>query len=419
MSVTESPRSRATAMPWPGLVALAAAVFLSITIELLPTGLLPEMGAGLAVPAALIGLTVSVFAFTVVLTSTTLVAATSRMPRRGLLVAVLVVLGVSTALSALATEYWMLIAARVLGGLAHGVFWSIVAATASRLVPERLIGRAVAVVLGGGTLAMILGVPASTILGQALGWRAAFAIVGGLTLLGALAVRLALPRAEAGAAPTAARYRPGDPGFASVLLLCVVTAVTMLGQYAVTTYVAPLVTDLIGLPAGAVGPLLFLSGVAGAVGLVAAGSPLARNATAAMLTALGVAAVALAVLGLAITPVVSVAAFAVWGLAFGAIPPLLQTRLLRTAPPTHRDAASALYTTAFNTGIGGGALVGSIVFGAFGVAALPWGYAAVLVVAAVLVAVGARSGRRGSPIGDATPPAQPAGTSTPTRPSTT
>ncbi|MRG61078.1 MFS transporter [Agromyces sp. CFH 90414] len=399
MSITEPRRERATEMPWAALIALASAVFLSITIELLPTGLLPEMGEGLAVPEALIGLTVSVFAFTVVLTSTTLVAATSRIPRRGLIVTVLVVLGVSTALSALAMEYWMLIAARVFGGLAHGVFWAIVAATASRLVPERHIGRAIAVVLGGGTLAMIAGVPATTVLGQAFGWRVAFGAVAALTLAGAVAVRLLLPRAEPGAEPTIARYRPRDPGFATVVLLCVVTAVTMLGQYAVTTYVAPLVTDVIGLPASAVGPLLFVSGLAGAAGLIAAGSPIARNATAAMRTALLVAAGALTVIGLAISPVVSVVAFAVWGLAFGAIPPLLQTRLLRTAPAAYRDAASALYTTAFNVGIGGGALVGSVVFGTLGVAALPWGYAVVLVVAALLVVLGAtRAAARPRPL---------------------
>jgi len=389
MSVTEPVRERtAPALPWPGLIALAAAVFLSITTELLPTGLLPEMSEGFAVPESLIGVTVAVFAFTVVLTSTSLVAVTSRVPRRTLLVAVLVILGCSTALAALVTEYWMLIVARIVGGLAHGVFWAVVAASAARLVPAPQIGRAVAIVLGGGTLALVAGVPAATVLGQALGWRAAFGAVAALTLLGAAIIRLSLPADHAGATPTAARYRVRDGGFRQVVLVCAVTAVTMLGQYAVYTYVAPLITDLIGLDDGAVGPLLFVYGAAGAVGLAVAGSPLARHVTRAMIWSMSLAAIALGVLALDLAAGVSIAAFAVWGLAFGAIPPLLQTRLLQTAPPSHRDAASALYTTAFNAGIGGGALVGSILFGALGVVALPWLYAAVLVVAAVVVAVG-------------------------------
>jgi predicted MFS family arabinose efflux permease len=398
MSITEPVRERETsALPWPGLMALAISVFLSITIETLPTGLLPQMGEGLGVPEELIGLTVSVFAFAVVLTSTPLVAVTSRVPRRTLLVTVLIVLGVSTGLSALAPDYWTLVVARVLGGVAHGVFWALVAASAARLVPDRLIGRAVAIVLGGGTLALVAGAPATTMLGQALGWRAAFGIVAALTIAGAIVVRFAMPADHAGASPAAARFRRGDAGFGQVLLVCVVTAVTMLGQYAVYTYVAPLVTDLIGFDTGAVGPLLFVYGAAGAAGLVVAGSPIGRRPNAAMAWSMVTAAVALSLIAVNLSPWLSVVALAVWGLAFGVIPPLLQTSLLHAAPAGHRDAASALYTTAFNLGIGGGALVGSVLFGLLGIAALPWMYAAVLVVAAVVVTIGARRARTGSP----------------------
>ena len=78
-----------------------------------------------------------------------------------------------------------------------------------------------------------------------------------------------------------------------------------------------------------------------------------------------------------------------WGFAFGAIPPLLQTRLLQAADPAKRDAASALYTTAFNIGIGGGALVGGVLFDAFGVEVLPAAFAILLLIAGTVVAVSA------------------------------
>ncbi|QEO15265.1 MFS transporter [Agromyces intestinalis] len=424
MSVTESARAgQRTTMPWPALLTLAAAVFLSITLELLPTGLLPEMAAGLGVGESAIGLTVSVFALTVVLTSAPLVALTARVPRRLLLVIVLTVLAVSTIATALAPTYWLLVAVRFAGGLAHGVFWSIVAAEASRLVPDRLIARAVAIVIGGGTLAIVLGVPGATVLGQAFGWRVAFAVVGGLTLAGALAVRVALPkRAGSGAAaadvsqrgdradastapststdataataphPTAARFRRNDPALGAVLVVCAVTALTMLGQYAVFTYIAPILTDLIGVGASAVGPLLFVYGAAGAVGLVISGSPLARRATAALLVSMAVIAVALAAIALVPTQAAGIAALAAWGLAFGALPALLQVRLLRAAPASHRDAASALYTTGFNAGIGGGALIGAVVFDRVGVGALPWVYVVLLVAAAMVLVIGRRLG---------------------------
>jgi len=385
MSHTTTARSRAPRLPWPGLLTLAAGVFLSITIEMLPTGLLPEMSDGLGVAEPFIGLLMSVFAFTVVITSTPLTALTTRMPRHGLLVIVLVVLGITTLASAFVPEYWMLVAVRIVGGVAHGLFWAIVAAYASRLVPEGQIGRAVSVTLGGGTLALVAGVPATTVLGQAIGWRPVFAIVAGLTLVGALAVWRFLPKVATEAGATAARFRRGDVALGPVLLVCGVTAATMLGQYAVFTYVAPLVTDVVGLQAGAVGPLLLVYGVTGALGLVLAGSPLARRADRAMLVAMGTAVVALVVLGIAPGVVPSIIAFAVWGLAFGAIPPLLQTRLLQATPARQRDAASALYTTAFNVGIGGGALVGAVLFERVGVQSLPFVYAAVLVVVALVL----------------------------------
>ena len=404
MSVTESvrtrapQRSRAPRLPWPGLVVLAAGVFLSITIEMLPTGLLPEMSRGLGVAEPLIGLLVSVFAFTVVITSTPLTALTSRMPRHGLLVAVLAVLGVTTLASAFVPEYWMLVGLRIVGGVAHGLFWALVAAYAARLVPERQIGRAVSVTLGGGTLALVAGVPATTVLGQLFGWRPVFAAVAVLTLLGALAVWRFLPQVAPDSVATASRFRRGDVALGPVLLVCAVTAATMLGQYAVFTYVAPLITDVVGLDAASVGPLLFVYGVAGAAGLAIAGSPLARRPVRTMVGAMALAAVALVVLGTAPGAWPSVIAFTVWGVSFGAIPPLLQTRLLQAAPAGHRDAASALYTTAFNIGIGGGALVGAVVFDHLGVQVLPFVYAAVLVAVAVVLsreAVG--SARRRQP----------------------
>ena len=419
MSVTESVRSRtpertrAPRLPWPGLSMLAAGVFMSITIEMLPTGLLPEMSVGLGVAEPLIGLLVSVFAFAVVVTSTPLTALTSRMPRHGLLVIVLAVLGLTTLASAFVPEYWMLVAVRLIGGVAHGLFWAIVAAYAARLVPDHMIGRAISVTLGGGTLALVAGVPATTVIGQALGWRPVFGIVAALTLLAAVAVWRFLPQVgtDAAAAPTAARFRHGDVALGPVLLVCTITALTMLGQYAVFTYVAPLITEVVGLDAGAVGPLLFVYGVAGAAGLAVAGSRLAFEPVRAMAGAMALGAVALIVLGFAPGVWPSLIAFAVWGLSFGAIPPLLQTRLLQASPASHRDAASALYTTAFNVGIGGGALAGAVLYEWVGVQSLPFVYAAVLVALTMVlvreVVSGSRRMRQVSTAASATGPVRP------------
>jgi DHA1 family inner membrane transport protein len=420
MSITERPRAVAatTTLPWRALVVLASAVFLSITIEMLPTGLLPEMSADLGVGEPLVGLLVSVFAFTVVVTSTPLTAMTRRMPRRTLLTAVLVLLAVSTALSAVVPEYWMLVGVRIVGGVAHGLFWALVGAYPARIVPDAQLGRAVSVVLGGGTIALIAGVPLAPALGQAVGWRAAFGVVAVLTLLGALVMRWVLPKDDATAAraglagpddrtarsapgavaasvsPDAERSRAADAGTTAVLVVCLVTAVVMIGQYAALTYIAPILTDVVGAPSSAVAPLLFASGIAGAAGLAVAGTRFARNGVRALVVALAAIAIALVVMTSVPALWPAIIAYLAWGFAFGAIPPLLQTRLLQAAAPDRRDAASALYTTAFNIGIGGGALVGGLLFGAFGVASIPIAFVLMAVLAIVIVTASAvRSGR--------------------------
>ncbi|GLI28078.1 MFS transporter [Agromyces rhizosphaerae] len=394
MTATESVsvRARSRAFPWTPLAVLGAAVFLSVTGEMLPAGLLPEMSADLRVAEPAIGLLVTVFAFTVVATSAPLTALTQWMPRRRLLVIALSVLAVAQLLTAVSPDYAWIVGSRVVGGLAHGVFWALVAAYAARLVPRELVGRAVAVVLGGGTLALVLGVPLATTLGQAAGWRTAFLLLGVLTAVGALLVRAVLPFAQGTAekahdeadAP-AARPVLRDATVPAVVAVCVVTALTMTGQYALYTYVAPLLTDVVGVRSGTVGPLLFVYGIAGAVGLVLAGSVLGRRPTAGLVVAMSAAAAAVVGIVLAQgSTVLALAAFALWGVAFGAVPPLLQTRLLQSASPRIRDVASALYTTAFNVGIGGGAMVGALLYGGFGVVALPFAFAIVL-----LAAVGA------------------------------
>lgn len=402
MPITSSSRAVATptsSMPWKPLVALAAAVFLSITIEMIPMGLLPEMSADLGVGEPLVGLLVSVFAFAVVVTSAPLTALTQRMPRRTLLTAVLVLLALTSIASALVPEYWMLVAVRVVGGVAHGVFWALVGAYPARLVAHGQLGRAISTVLGGGTIALIAGVPISTALGQAIGWRPVFALVGVLTLVGALVVRAVLPTDAA--APAALRPATGSTaairvaaggGMKAVLAVCVVTAVVMIGQYAALTYVAPILTDVVGASPEAVAPLLFASGLAGAAGLIVAGSRVARNSVRALVVAMTAIAVALVVMAAEPGLWPAIIAYTAWGFAFGAVPPLLQTRLLQAAPPERRDAASALYTTAFNVGIGGGALLGGVLFGAFGVAAVPLAYALLLVAASVIVVVSATRG---------------------------
>lgn len=400
-ATSTTPARVAPKFPWTGLIALAAATFLSVTSEMIPTGLLPDMSASLGVSEAQIGLLVTVFAFTVVVTSTPLTALTRRWPRHGLLIGILVVLGVSNGLTAIAPSYEFVVGSRILGGVAHGMFWSIVGAYAGHLVPKEQIGRAVSITLGGGTLAFVLGVPLGTFAGHVFGWRLSFGLLAVLMAIGAVVIWKFLPavrREEDGAGArrrdrSAPRVR--DRSIPAVVMVCLIAAVTMIGHYAFYTFVVPFLTGPMGVPAGNIGALLFVYGIAGAGGLLLAGSVLGPRPQFGLIVTLLVAGASVA--GLAVVaaqPVAALVAFLLWGLAFGALPPLLQTRLLHTSSPAFRDTASALYTTSFNIGIGGGALVGSLIFDAGGLMVLPWCYVGLLLVSVVLVLVVGRLERR-------------------------
>jgi DHA1 family inner membrane transport protein len=388
------PVSAPAARPFPylGLCMLAVAIFLNVTIEMIPTGLLPLMSADLGVSEALVGLLVTVFAFTVVVTSAPLVALTRRLPRHALVVGVLAVFAVSCLLTAVAPTYELVVASRVFGGLAHGVFWAVVGAYSSYLVPREQLGRAVAITLGGGSLAFVLGVPLGTALGQWLGWRAAFAALAALVAVGTLLVWRFLPRVDHLAATDApdAGAKGGGRGqsVGGVVLLCAITGVVMIGQYTFYTYVAPYFSREAGLGEAAVSPLLFGYGIAGAAGLAIVGAYLGRWPRVGLVVSLAATILAVSFLAaLPRVPVVAVSAFALWGLALGGLPALLQTRLLHVAPARLRDTASAFFTTAFNIGIGGGALVGAIVLETLGLRAIPVVYLGILVLALAVVLV--------------------------------
>lgn len=373
-AVPSSPSADAR-FPWIGLLTLAGAIFVSVTSEFLPTGLLPDMAADLDVSLSTAGLLVTVFAATVVIATTPLAAITRSVDRKFLVVLVLFVIALANVLAAVAPTYELLVGARILCGLAHGLFWAVVAAYSAHLVPPHQLGRAVAVTAAGGSAAFVLGVPVGTALGHALSWRAAFGVIAAVVAVLAIVVMRFLPAVEhrvplaTGEIPVPARR---DRSFPSVLLLCGVILVMITGQNTFYTYITPWLVDVAGFSSDTVAFLLFLFGGAGAVGLIVAGFTSDRFPRRSFAVAVVAIMITIAVLAaVSGNAVVVVVAFVVWGVAFGGMPAMLQTRMLHTASARIRDLAAALQTTAFNVGIGGGALLGGVVLDRTGLASLP------------------------------------------------
>ncbi|MBG6237541.1 putative MFS family arabinose efflux permease [Mycetocola sp. CAN_C7] len=372
-STTETTDTRP--FPWIGLLTLAGAIFVSVTSEFLPTGLLPDMAKELDVSLSTAGLLVTVFAGTVVVATTPLAALTRKYSRKGLVVVVLGVIALANVLAAIAPTYEILVGARVLGGLAHGLFWAVVAAYSAHLVPRHQLGKAVAITAGGGSAAFVLGVPVGTALGHALGWRTAFLIIAVIVVILALLVVKYLPAVNHHVTLKTGEiaiplYK--DRSITGVVLLCVVIIILITGQNTFYTYIAPWLVEVAGFPDTSVAFLLFLFGGAGVVGLVLAGYASDRFpkrgfalAIVSVIVAVGVLAVGSA------NSIVVVIAIVVWGVAFGGVPAMLQTRMLHTASFRTRDLAAALQTTAFNVGIGGGALLGGLLLDRNGLPSLP------------------------------------------------
>lgn len=389
--------------PWVGLVTLAVAIFFLVTSEFLPTGLLSAMATDLAVTESQIGLLITIFAGTVVVTAAPLAALTRHYSRKGLLLAVLGVFALANVLAAIAPSYELLVGARVLGGLAHGLFWAVAGAYASYLVPRHQLARAVAVTSAGGTTAFVLGVPLGTALGLALGWRAAFGVVAATMVVIVLLVIRFLPAVEhrvplaTGEIRIPARHDPTMPG---VLFICLLVVIIVTGHNVFYTYVAPFVLQTAGFEPEALSILLFLYGGAGAIGLVLAGIVGNRYPRGGLYGMLATVILAVSVLALfAGVPLVVVVAFVVWGAAFGGIPTVLQIRLLQVASPNVRDVGAALLTTSFNIGIGGGAAIGALLFARTGTTWLPWVEAGSIALGIVaLLIMEARRRARGVPL---------------------
>ncbi len=375
-------------LPWFPLSLLSAGIFVAVTSEFLPIGLLPQLTAELGITEPQVGMLITVFAATVVVATAPLTQFTQRVPRKRLLIVLLVVFAVANLLAAVAPSYAVLLVARVIGGAAHGVFWAVVTPYAARLVaPERL-ASAVAIATAGGTVASVAGLPLGTLLGAAVGWRVSFAVIAGLVVVIAALIIAVLPPVEhrVADAPRRARFSAlRDATFVPVMVLCATVVLVTLGHATFYTYIAAWVIDVAGFGEADVAGVLLLFGAAGAIGVAVAGVLGDRYPRALLPVLLSGVIMSVAGVGLASGSAVAVVVLlTLWSAFLGGVPVIFQARLLQTASLDLRDIAAAWITVSFNIGIGGGALLGGIVIGAWSVAALPIVTVACLLAALVL-----------------------------------
>lgn len=167
------------------LWALTLSAFAIGTTEFVIVGLIPTIAASLGVSVPSAGLLVSLYALGVAIGAPVLTALTGKLPRKHLLLGLMVLFTLGNLVAWMAPNYEALMAARVLTGLAHGVFFSIGSTIATSLVPKEKAASAIALMFTGLTVALVTGVPLGTFIGQHFGWQATFLAV---SLLGVIAV---------------------------------------------------------------------------------------------------------------------------------------------------------------------------------------------------------------------------------------
>ncbi|WP_129783541.1 MFS transporter [Promicromonospora panici] len=390
----------ADVLPWPSLLVLGAGTLFMVTAEMLPTAVLEQMSTGLGVAESSTGLLVSMWAAVVVVLSFPLVRLTRRWDRRAVIAGGLAVLALSSALTALAPTFPVAAGARVLGASAVGLLWATTNAHVADLVSDRLLGRAIAVVLGGATLGMVVGTPLARLVADAAGWRASFWALAVLSLLAAVAVRTVVARAAGpdgttpdGSVPGAEGIAVARRGMGRLLAVTGLVALVLVGHYGAYTYITRLTEGPAQALPGGMSTLLLAFGLASAVGVALAGRLGDRSGPALVVS---VAATALTVLGLGVvdvSPVIGIAVVVAWGIVSGGMPPFAQTLILRLAGPERRSFAGALIPVLFNGGIAVGAALASLVVAGSGVSALPLLGAVVVGVAAVGLALTLRRAR--------------------------
>lgn len=384
-SVMTESADRRSRMPL-AVVILGVAVFALGTSEFMLSGLLPPIAEDMDVSIPQAGLLISAFAIGMVIGAPLLAVATLRLPRRTTLIALISVFGLGQIVGALAPTYEVLFVSRVVSAFACAGFWAVGAAVAIAMVPVNARARAMAVMIGGLSIANVLGVPLGAFLGEHLGWRSAFWAVGAASAVALVGVATLIPRIPLPDEKPQLKREMSIYRDRQVWLSVIITALAAGGVFCAFSYLAPLLTDVAGLDSGWVPWVLGLFGVGAVIGTAIGGRVADAHLFGVLLSGITASTVFLVALALFASSQVAVVTLAfLLGLSAFFTAPALNARMFNVAgaAPT---LAGATTTAAFNLGNTSGPWLGGTVIDAdFGFAATAWAGAAMTVLALVAV----------------------------------
>lgn len=357
---------------WLGVAVITASLFVFVTTELMPVGLLTPVSASLEVSVGAAGLMVTLYGVSAGLGVPFIVAWTRRVNRRVLLSALLAILALGNLVTAVSPNYPLVLTARLIMGFANGVFWAIGVGMAMRLVPERHANRAAAVALSGISIATVVGIPLGTFLESLTDWQTTFLIWSGLGVLVFLAVAVVIPSLPSENA-VSVREVFGLP-LRNVQLRTVMFAVILyvLGHFGAYTFVRPFMEDSASATPAFVAALLIIYGIGGAAGNFIAGYTVSKSLRGTFIVACAGLVVSLVLLlTIGHTQIGAIIVLALWGVCFGAAN-LCQINMTLAAAPDTFEAAMSINTLGYNTSIALGALFGGLFADQLGVTSAVW-----------------------------------------------
>jgi predicted MFS family arabinose efflux permease len=377
------------------LLALTLSAFAIGTTEFVIVGLLPTIANDLGDDLPSAGLLVSLYALGVAIGAPLLTALTGKVPRKLLLLSLMVLFTLGNLLAWKAPGYDSLIIARIVTGLAHGVFFSIGSTIATSLVSKEKAASAIAIMFTGLTVALVTGVPLGTFIGQHFGWRETFLAVSALGVIAFIGSLIFVPKNIHHSAPASILQQLQVLKQPRLLLVYAMTAVGYGGSFIAFTYLAPILQEVSGFAPSTVGLVLLVYGISVAIGNIWGGKLADRKGPVGALKIifLLLASVLLLLTFTASSPWLALITVLLWGaVAFGNVPGL-QVYVVRQAElhtPQAVDVASGLNIAAFNLGIAGGAWGGGLIVENIGLIHTAWIGGVVVLVAYALTVFSGR-----------------------------
>jgi predicted MFS family arabinose efflux permease len=386
---------------WSGVFAMSLCVFALIASEFMPVSLLTPIAEGLHVSEGMAGQGIAVSGLFAVVTSLSIASLAGSMNRKTLLLLLTGLMTASSALIALAPNYWLYMTGRALIGVVIGGFWSMSAAVAMRLVPDHHVPRALAIFNGGNALAAVLAAPIGSYLGSVVGWRGAFFCLVPVSLLALGWQWISLPSMTAPARSEASRHIFSALKDREVALGMAACGAFFMGQFILFTYVRPFLEKVTNVDAITLSVVLLVVGGAGLVGTVIIGRFIhwglypTLTIVPIMMAVIGVA---LILLGSALVTVIVL--LGLWGL-LATSAPVGWWSWVAQAMPDNAEAGGGLMVAVIQTAIALGSTIGGLLFDSAGHAATFSTSAVVLLVSALLAVLTGRVARSRSeqPVG--------------------